>query len=71
LRVSSRAERSQHRNKAIALLRLRRKLEERNQRPKPRRPTKVSRAQRQKRLEDKKRRGKLKKKRKPPPAEED
>ena len=64
--VSSRTERSQHRNKAIALERLRGKLEERNRRPKPRRPTKVSKAQRQKRLDDKKRRGRVKEKRKPP-----
>ena len=71
VRVSSRAERSQYRNKSIALGRLRKKLELRNQRPKTRRPTKVPKAQRVKRIEDKKRRGQLKKKRKPPPSEED
>jgi len=71
VRVSSRAERSQYRNKSIALDRLRKRLEERNRRPKPRRPTKVPKAQREKRIDEKKRRGQLKKKRKPPPSEED
>ena len=71
VRVSSRAQRSQYRNKSIALDRLRKRLEERNLRPKPRRPTKVPKAQRKKRIDEKKRRGQLKKKRKPPPSEED
>jgi len=65
--ASSREERSQHRNKAIALARLREKLEARNRRPKPRRATTVPRAQREKRLTEKKRRGRLKDLRKPPP----
>ena len=67
--VSSREERSQHRNKSIALSRLREKLEERNRRPKPRRPTKVPMAERKKRIEQKKQRGRLKALRKKPPDE--
>ena len=67
----SREERSQHRNKSIALSRLREKLEERNRRPKPRRRTKVPRSQRRKRLEKKKRRGRLKKLRKKPRPDSD
>jgi ribosome-associated protein len=64
--VSSREERSQHRNKVIALARLREKLEARNRRPKPRRATGVPNAEREKRLTEKKRRGRLKDLRKPP-----
>ena len=67
--VSSREERSQHRNKSIALDRLREKLEEGNRRPKPRRPTKVPKAERKKRIEQKKQRGRLKALRKKPPDE--
>ena len=69
--VASRAERSQHRNKSIALQRLRKKLERRNERPKHRRPTKVPKAERERRLADKKRRSRLKETRKPPPPERD
>ena len=68
--VSSREERSQHRNKSIALSRLREKLEDRNRRPKPRRPTKVPMAERKKRIEQKKQRGRLKSLRKKPPDED-
>ena len=68
--VTSREERSQHRNKSIALERLREKLERRNRRPKPRRPTKVPKAEREKRLEEKKHRGRRKELRKPPPPED-
>ncbi len=64
--TSSREERSQHRNKTIALARLRRKLEARNRRPAPRRPTRVPRREKEKRLEEKKRRGRTKRLRKPP-----
>jgi protein subunit release factor A len=67
----SREERSQHRNKSIALSRLREKLEARNRRPKPRRRTKVPRSQKRKRLEEKRRRGRLKKLRKPPRRDPD
>jgi len=69
--VTCRAERSQHRNKAIALERLREKLEKRNQRPKKRRATKVPKAQREKRIAGKKKRGRVKELRKKPPPERD
>ncbi len=68
--VTSREERSQYRNKSIALQRLREKLEERNRRPKPRRPTKIPRAEREKRLEKKKQRGQKKELRKRPPPDD-
>jgi protein subunit release factor A len=70
--ASSREERSQHRNKSIALERLREALKVRNHRPKPRRPTRVPLAEKRKRVEAKKRRGRLKGTRKPPkPDRED
>jgi protein subunit release factor A len=65
----SREERSQHRNKTLALARLRAKLERRNQRPKPRRKTRVPRSQKRKRLANKRHRGRVKKLRKPPEPE--
>ena len=68
--VTSREERSQYRNKSIALRRLREKLEERNRRPKPRRPTKIPRAEKEKRLEKKKQRGQKKELRKRPPPDD-
>ena len=71
VRTESRKERSQHRNKVIALHRLRKKLEERNERPKPRRETRVPRAEKERRIQQKKKRGQVKKLRKRPHAEED
>ena len=68
--VTSREERSQYRNKSIALQRLREKLEERNRRPKPRRATKIPRAEKEKRLEKKKQRGQKKELRKRPPPDD-
>jgi protein subunit release factor A len=66
--VVCRQERSQHRNKALALARLRRRLEKRNHRPAPRVPTRVPDAEKRRRAEDKRRRGRLKDlRRKPPP----
>jgi protein subunit release factor A len=64
--VSSRKERSQHRNKEIALARLRERLEERNRKPGPRVPTKVPKKEKEKRLTDKKRRSRLKELRRRP-----
>jgi ribosome-associated protein len=58
--------RSQARNRELALERLREKLVEGVHRPKPRRPTKPSRAAREKRLEQKRRRSQRKATRKPP-----
>jgi peptide chain release factor 2 len=70
IRASARDERSQHRNRALALARLREKLEEHNRTEKPRIPTKVPRSQKRKRLEGKKRRSRKKKLRKPPEIDE-
>jgi protein subunit release factor A len=66
IRASARDERSQHRNRSLALQRLREKLEELAREEKPRVPTRVPRSQKQKRLEEKKRRGRTKQLRKPP-----
>jgi protein subunit release factor A len=52
--------RSQFRNREIAFERLVERLKRLNHRPKPRRPTRVPRAQKQKRLESKKHRGESK-----------
>jgi protein subunit release factor A len=67
--VTSREERSQHRNKSIALERLRKALERRNRRPKPRRPTKVPKGEKERRLREKKHRGRKKSMRRPPPPD--
>jgi len=66
VRVTARDERSQHRNRSLALKRLRARLEEINQVAEPRIPTKVPRAQKKRRLEAKRRRGREKKLRRPP-----
>lgn len=68
VRAASRNERSQHRNKAIALERLRRKLEKRNRRTPPRLATRVPRREKRRRLEEKRRHSRKKGlRRKPPP----
>ncbi|MEQ9398375.1 MAG: peptide chain release factor-like protein [Longimicrobiales bacterium] len=64
--VTARDERSQHRNRALALARLREKLEERNRPKKKRRRTRVPRREKRKRLEAKRRRGEKKKLRRTP-----
>lgn len=69
VRVTAREERSQHRNKARALERLREKLEALNRVEKPRKKQGVSRAQKEKRLDEKRRRAERKRLRKPPEAE--
>jgi ribosome-associated protein len=61
--------RSQARNRELALERLREKLEAGLRRPKPRRPTRPSRAARERRLEQKRRTSERKRKRRPPPAD--
>ena len=71
VRSTARNERSQHRNKALALERLRRKLERRNHRDAPRVATKVSARQRQKRRDEKRRKGALKRLRKKPEVDRD
>ena len=70
VRAASRNDRSQHRNKAIALDRLRRKLELLNERRAPRIPTKVPAPERRKRLEGKRKRARLKSLRRPPADDE-
>ena len=69
-RVEARDERSQHRNKKLALARLRERLEAMNETPKERIPTKVPKREKRKRLENKRRRSRKKKLRKPPKIEE-
>ena len=64
--TTSRAERSQHRNRALALSRLRKKLEALNRVDPKRVPTRVPPGQRKRRLEDKRRRSRLKDQRKRP-----
>jgi ribosome-associated protein len=66
IRVVAREERSQHRNRARAIERLREALVEHNRRPEPRRGTRIPRRERRKRLEEKRRKGQVKKLRRPP-----
>ncbi len=68
--VTARESRSQHRNRARALARLRAALVESEHKPRPRRPTKPTRASREKRLEEKRRRSLTKKKRRRPESGE-
>jgi protein subunit release factor A len=70
VRVIARDERSQHRNRAKALERLREKLTKLTHEDTPRVPTKVPRAQKKKRLEGKRQRSHTKNLRKPPEPEE-
>lgn len=69
-RVEARDERSQHRNKKLALARLRERLEALNETPEERIPTKVPKREKRKRLENKRRRSRKKKLRKPPTIDE-
>jgi ribosome-associated protein len=62
--------RSQARNRELALERLREKLAAGLAVPRKRRPTRPTRAARQRRLDTKRRRGERKRGRKPPPIEE-
>ena len=68
--VTARESRSQHRNRKMALARLRAALEERARPEKPRVPTKVPKREKRARLEDKRRRSTLKRQRSKPDAEE-
>ena len=61
--------RSQARNRELALERLREKIAAGLRRPKPRRPTKPSRAARERRLQQKRRRSARKAQRRPPPED--
>ena len=62
-------ERSQLRNRELALARLAERLRGALARPAPRRPTRPSRAARERRLEDKRREGERKRSRRPPPQD--
>lgn len=68
--VTCQDERSQHRNKAIALNRLREKLESLNKKRKKRIPTKPTRSSKEKRIQAKKRQSEKKVLRKKPNREE-
>lgn len=67
--VASRRERSQHRNRQIALQRLRKRLEHKNARRRKRVRTKVPAKERVRRLEQKRRRSRLKRSRRTPPLD--
>ena len=67
--VTAREERSQYRNRVVALDRLRRRLAARNRRPKPRISTHVPRREKERRLERKKKRSRIKKLRRHPPSD--
>ena len=71
LRATARQERSQHRNRSLALHRLRRKLEAANHRAPPRVSTRVPKREKKKRLNEKRLRARTKKLRKPPDGETD
>lgn len=64
--VTSQQERSQHRNKQLALEELRRRIERLNRRPKRRVKTKPTAASKRRRIEAKKRRAEKKQARRPP-----
>ncbi|TVR65753.1 MAG: peptide chain release factor-like protein [Gemmatimonadales bacterium] len=68
--VTARDERSQHRNRRLALSRLRERLEERYRRRTPRKKTRVPAREKRKRLEAKRRRSKKKKLRRPPKSQD-
>lgn len=70
VRAVARDERSQHRNREIALGRLRARLEARNARPEPRVPTRVPGSEKRRRLEAKRRKGATKRLRRPPDPDE-
>jgi protein subunit release factor A len=67
--VTAREERSQHRNRQVALDRLRARLRERVRKRRERTPTAVPKRERRKRLEEKRRRSEKKARRKPPTPE--
>ena len=68
--VTCQDERSQHRNKEIALSRLRKKLEALNKKQKKRIPTSATRASKEKRLQSKRKQSQKKDLRKKPSEEE-
>ena len=68
--VTSREERSQHRNKATCLRRLRERVEKLNRRPAKRVPTRRTKAAKNRTLEQKARRSRLKRQRSKPSADD-
>lgn len=66
LRLTGSEHRSQHRNREAVLARFRAVVGEALEPPTPRRPTRPSRAAKQRRLESKRRRGEVKRLRRPP-----
>jgi ribosome-associated protein len=70
IRVIARDERSQLRNRALALQRLREKLAETRAVRTPRMQTRVPKREKAKRMEEKRRRGRKKRLRKPPEPDE-
>jgi protein subunit release factor B len=68
--VTSQQERSQHRNKALCLQKLRQKIEKLNYRPAKRVPTRVPAAVKKRTLEGKTRRGNIKRLRGKPATDE-
>lgn len=68
--VIARDHRSQHRNRQLALARLREALEERarRRRRKPRISTRVPKREKERRRQEKRHRSEIKRRRKPPPA---
>ncbi len=68
--VTSQQERSQHRNKALCLQRLRKKVERLNYRPAKRVPTRVPRSAKNRTLEEKARRSQIKRLRSKPSPDE-
>ena len=68
--VTSQQERSQHRNKALCLEKLRAKIAQLNHRPNKRVPTRVPRSAKNRTLEEKARRSQIKRLRSSPSADE-
>ena len=68
--VTSQQERSQHRNKALCLQKLRKKVAQLNYRPATRVPTRISRSARNRTLEEKARRSQIKRLRSKPSPDE-
>jgi peptide chain release factor 2 len=68
--VTSQQERSQHRNKALCLQKLRKKIERLNYRPAKRVPTRVPASVKKRTLEEKTRRGNIKRLRGKPAVDE-
>lgn len=69
VRATARDERSQHRNRQLALARLRARLEAAARRAEPRRPTRVPAGEKRRRLEEKRRKSATKRLRRPPADE--